>query len=182
MTEPVNQPVPNNKEPLQYVTLLYKGKLFMRQGINPKDNSEWKIWKLAFQKGQYDWNVSAFERLSLKGIQLSDMKEGQYYQVGYSVREYIHPVYGPKKSRTAKIIHLSTPDKSTEFDVPNNQQSEPKSNKLIAKNWVNFQNEYNELMKNKPEKSSVHMLGIYIVNHYSEECNDLIQLCKSNFK
>jgi len=176
------------KEPeLMAETLCFKGKTLDKQGKDKK-GEDYKKWKLSFESGgKYDWKCNSFDKLSTKGVQVSDLVEGQFYEIVYKINSFVG-VNGLTKSKQAVLIKVSSAEKSTAFNAHN----KPTTGKIVitdtqkanraAKDWVNFAKEYNEQMKDNPTKSAIHMLGAYVANKDREEFADIITLCKNNFK
>ncbi len=173
------------QDQLMSETLCFLGKTLKRKGTN--ESGEWIVWKLNFQSGmQYDWTCSAFDKISDKGVQVAEMQEGQFYEVVYKINEF-QTQYGTQKGKQAVLIKLSSAENSTEEGLKNKKngsQGEKKevSSPLAARDWVNFQKEYNTAMEGKPNKNSIHMLGAYIANKYQDVAGAIITLCKKNFE
>ena len=176
-----------SQEPLENETLKYLGKTLKSEG-QKKDGTPWKSFKLHFQSsGQYPFTCGAFDKISDKGVQVSQLVEGQYYTIVYK-RTHFDSQYGPKVGREAVLIKTATPEQSTE-NRPRQVSPVPSGpavpitgvGRLVAKDWVNFAAEYDTATKDNPARNSLHMLGAYIANKYDNECNDLIVLCKKHF-
>ena len=170
--------------------LMYKGKLLKKSGTRQDKEGKdvnWKLWNLMFDAGenkQYDWKCSCFDPLSDKSIQLADLKEGEYYEVVYNEEAYEHPKYGSQKSKKAYILKESNKDSCTAGLIGKNNNSKdatPSTQTTFkADGWVQFSQGYNRAMGDKG--NAMHMLGAYVANKCVTEFNDIIELCKQNFK
>ena len=167
--------------------LMYSGKILKKKGTRKdKEDKEvsWDLWKLSFESGrQYPWTCSSFGTLSDKGVNVADMKEGEFYEVCYKNTEYTHPEHGLVKTKQAVLIKKSSEDKCTKDNIggSSQQSSTPEpSKKVVPNEWVNFANEYNEAMTENG--NAMHMLGAYVANKHREMFADIVALCKKHFE
>ena len=168
-------------------TLKYMGKMLKNSGTT-KENKEWKIWSLSFDVGgQFPWKCDSWDKLSDKGLQLTDMVEGNYYALTY-VKKPFQSQHGPKVGKNLVIVKNAQPGECTKDSMGRNQSqgtlnAQPAplpAAKVSAEGWVQFVTEYNQIMNGRAEKTSNHMLGTYVVNKMGKQFGDLIALCKKN--
>ncbi len=170
------------KDKLSSETLCYLGKLLKKQGTRKdKEGKEvaWKLWHLNFDVGgQYPWHCSAFDTLSPKSVQITDLKEGEYYEIVFKTEEYQHPQYGRQQSKSAVLLKPSSKDKATD---PRKHKEQQSSN-VSLQGFDEFAKEYNEATKGSTDANSMHMLGAYIANTHPDQFKELMEKCKKNFK
>jgi len=180
----------NTKDaPLSTETLRYLGKMLKSEGVGKK--GEWKLYQLQFDSGgNYPWKCSAFTSLSPKGIRVSDMIEGNFYEVWYKVTEYTNE-YGAQKGKQATLIKDSTEDKQTNPLNKVSPQAQPTKTigeiignafEFNADTWSAFATEYDTATENHTDTTPMSMLGVYIANHYAGSFPELINACKAHFK
>ena len=91
--------------------LKYVGKELKKEGAR-KDKAgvehSWKLFQLKFDVGrEYPRTFSCFNNTSTKGIQPSELEEGNYYEIIYIEEPYTNS-YGPQLSKSVKVLHLSS--------------------------------------------------------------------------
>jgi len=187
------------KDQLFNEILCYNGKILKSKGTRKdKDNNDinWKLWNLTFDSGRsYDWKCSMFgnydtegKPLECKGVHITDMVEGNYYEVVYKVNEYVHKEHGQVKSKQAVLIKESEESKCTKGNSKSNQQEQgsqaqavsSSSPKAVPDNFVAFAKEYKEAVGDVGD--AMHMLGAYVLNKHTEQFSNIIELCKKEFK
>lgn len=186
-----------NKSQLESKHAKYTGKMLKKEGTSKdKDGKDkaWKLWELVFDVGgAYPWRCSCFGSLSDKKpeyIQFEDLKEGVYYEVVYSTRDYTNQ-YGPQKGRTAVLIKASSEEQAkaqpTTGSVTTTSLSgtthSPQAilNKFSAEEFSSFVKAYDEKMENNPNKSALHLVGAWVVNKAGDANTELINACKNHF-
>lgn len=165
-----------DRKPLKYETLKYLGREYKKDG-EKKDGSKWKLYKLKFDKGQYGFNVNIFSPLTAKTtLQVDDLKEGEYYNIGYSENEYTHPQFGQQKNKTAVFIKDAKESESTEkvFGDQKAKTVQTTLNKddLIPKIKTFYEDYRKVLNETGKQPSMINFIGSYIL-----QCGDYDAIC-----
>ena len=181
-------------------TLEYMGYDLKKQGT--KDGKDWKLYLLKFKTGgKYPFTVTAWNKISDKGVQVKDLEDGKYYEIVYVEEPYTHPEYGPRISRKAVILKPGEQANSTAATVgrkpqpTQNQGITPEqvavaaqmaqqmygNQKRTPQGWVAFAAAYNEQTKDFPHKNYMHMFGVYVATQWATEFEDVLKICKKNF-
>lgn len=165
---------------------IYIGKGLGKSG-QKKDGTPYRQWKLSFkpfENSPKSFNITLFQSPDQTGTWLPEynMQEGNWYTLEYIEKDYIGQ-HGPAKSKTLSSVmagqHAQKMTGQQYQSTP--QQQQPL--KKIAKDWVQFAQEYDETFKeNQAVKTPLHMLTLYILNRHKEEFADIIALCKKHFE
>ena len=187
---------------------IYTGKVMGAEGPQKKDPTKYyRKWKLSFkpnEESDKSFTMGVFQNGSkpTDATEVTwedpiDIKEGEWYTITYteSPGEYQG---APITYKNLNQIQLGKdPSVQVRVDVPlvgppiGSPEAEKQaageataapSGKLQAKEWVNFQTEYNKSMEGNAAKVDLHMLGAYVANKEADLFADIIALCKKNFQ
>jgi len=170
---------------------LYKGK-----ELKAKLDDGKKIFRLLFDVGgSYPFKVDVFEGVELNkegekvegALAVSELEEGEYYEVSYTIKEYTGK-YGPQKGRTAyKIL----PSNETAWQEDRKKQKEeflkqkdetpaPKPKEITIEKITTFFEDYKTKFPEESQ-SKAHFLAVFFINHYPEVCSDVEGVIQTYF-
>ncbi len=187
---------------------IYTGKVMGAEGPQKKDPTKYfRKWKLSFkpnEESDKSFTMGVFQNGSkaegateVTWEDPIDIKEGEWYTITYteSPGEYqgapityknlkqIQQGKDPNVQVRKDTPLVGPPIGSPEAEAQAEQETEVvSSGKLAAKDWVNFQTEYNKNMEGNAAKTDLHMLGAYVANKEAAMFADIIALCKKNFQ
>lgn len=153
-----------------YQTLKYMGKELKREG--EKNGNKWKIFALKFDVGMdYPKTVSFFDSaLQDKDKNKTPLEEGDYYTVGFEVKE-IDTKHGKKMTRQGFFIK---PASESEIEASkNNNQSTPANDNqkkdIKDDDFKAFEEEYKKTLKDPLEDDANKFVLTWFLNKHSNE-------------
>jgi len=166
---------------------IYMGRVLVAEGTK-KDGNKFRNWKLSFKPTENSeklFSLSYFQNMVNDAWDvLPVMDEGKWYTMAYVVRPYTNQ-YGDQKSKNVyKIVegkHDIIKPKISQQKEQNVQPDAVPEVKFDAQKWVDFKQEYDLLMKDSPQKSAMHMLGVYLVNCHADKFSKEIEMVKHHF-
>lgn len=167
MEEQKNEIIYENKE--------YIGKKLVKK--NESGTGKWeKLWKLQFQNGKFEQNITAFDPTGKNSMEIKDLEEGETYCVGFKISPYEHPEHGTVKAKT--MVYIG--EKNDMVSTPNDEFSHMKTNSAPGKVVVDqkeigdFFTAYKAMMTDEGQEMSInHFVGMYLRSK-----NNLIEIIK----
>lgn len=100
--------------PLKFIVAEYLGKELTKSGEGKY--GKWSLFKVKMKVDGRDMKFNSFAKLSTKGLQLDQIKEGEMYNVGYTSDDYTMG-NDTIKVKSIKIISLLTDNPKSDVEV-----------------------------------------------------------------
>jgi len=163
----------------------YLGKELKRES-KPEAEKKWKLFKLKFDVGgQYPFTVDCFDGMGTKedskSLTLKDLEEGEYYNVGYNVKEKAFEAHGKwHDNRTAFFVSESSAEewaKRKESSMDSNRAPEATKVKI---NHDEFFPEWDSMMKSNDRETNAKAYALAVfANYFNEEFNQAMDYFQS---
>lgn len=148
------------KDEIKYENKQYLGKKLVKTNEGGKGKWE-KLWKLSFQNGQFEQNMSAFDPTGDKSLNIPDLVEGEEYCVGFKISPYEHPKYGTVQAKQMiyigekKDIQPKEAKYEPQVQADLTQTPAPNTINLMREDAITFYNGYVQLIKQSGTKPNL---------------------------